>query len=272
MVPSVTISNAVEQADLHRLSATLATIRSLHERTDSPEHFLKAASGTALAADDAMSNPFQVSHFASAAISVAADNLDALRRLTEGCPPCDPNTMIFATFAHWSLLRAGLENAGRAFWLLRPESRSERVIRALRIQAANVINSDAAEKKTPRGPRKPKAQRIARVKDVAARAGLPRNKVEDQPKYSEIMAYAGDQIAGQPLHAEFLWRAASGATHGDSWAVLSLQDREAVDAADGVTSQRLTVSVRIMSVVTGEAVAVALAALNQFDRRNHPPA
>src|SRR6266487_2012094 len=248
MVPSVTISNAAEQDDLRRLRATFSTIRSLHERTDSPERFLKAAPGTVLAADDAMSEPFQVSHFASAAISVAADNLDALRRLTEACQTCEPNTMTFATFAHWPLLRAGLENAGRAFWLLRPESRSERVMRALRIQAANVVNSDAAQKRTPRGPRKPKAQRIARVKEVAARAGLPRNKVEDQPKYGEIMADVGDQIAGQPLHAEFLWRAASGATHGDTWAILGLQDREAVDAADGVTTQRLTVSVRIMSI------------------------
>jgi hypothetical protein len=107
------------------------------------------------------------------------------------------------------------------FWLLGPEKRSERVLRTLRLQADNVANSDAVAQKLPYGPSKPKAQQTARVKEIAARAGLPPGKAVASIGYGEIVRYAGDFVANEADHVEFLWRACSGAAHGDTWATLS---------------------------------------------------
>jgi hypothetical protein len=126
---------------------------------------------------------------------------------------------------------------------------------------------DAAAKLTTTGPRRTKAQRIADVKDVATRAGLSRGKAVESVGYGDIVRYAGDFVAHEPDHVEFLWRACSGAAHGDTWAILGLQNRESIGAANGVSTEHLTVSIHGLSVVAGEVVAVVEVALDLFDHR-----
>ncbi|WP_187234054.1 hypothetical protein [Actinomadura sp. HBU206391] len=201
----------------------------------------------------------------------AVDHLHALRRMTMDCEVCHPNGMTFQITVHWTLLRAALENGSRAIWLLGPEDRSERVLRVLRLQADNVANSDAAAQKLPSGPTEPKAQRIARVKEIADRAGLSRGKAVAKVGYGEIVRYAGDFVANEADHVEFLWRACSGAAHGDTWAILSLQDREPIDSANGITTMRLTVSVRGLSMVAQEVTALVEAGFGLFDYRDQQP-
>jgi hypothetical protein len=190
--------------------------------------------------------------------------------MVEDCQECTPNGMTFQITAHWTLLRAALENASRAIWLLGPESRSERVLRALRLQAANVTNSDTACRNVPVGPTKPKAQRIARVKHIAARAGLPQGKAVEAIRYSTIVRYSGDFLAHEPDHVEFLWRACSGAAHGDTWAILSLQDRKSIHSENGVSTEQLRVSIRGLSVVAAEVTALVEMSFGLFEHRDQP--
>jgi hypothetical protein len=267
---AVTISDG-EQQDLQRLKQLFSTFDGLGRRITSPEHLLRPAPGTVLAEDDRQSDPFQVSHAAATALTVAVDHLLALRRMTEDCRVCQPSRMTFQITAHWTLLRAAMEGASRAIWLLGPEDRSERVVRALRLQADNVTNSDAAAALLPSGPRRPKIERIARVKEIAVRAGVSAGDAVTTVRYREIVRYAGDLIAHDAGRFELLWRACSGAAHGDIWAVLNLQDRKTIDSANGVTTAQLTVSVSGLSTVARAATALATAGFGLFDRRDRRP-
>lgn len=84
--------------------------------------------GSSLAVDDAALNPFQLSHAVVSALSTAVDHMHALRSLIADAHvvyPC-------ATF---TLLRAALENAATAVWLLTPpDHRDQRVLRRLRLR------------------------------------------------------------------------------------------------------------------------------------------
>ena len=133
-----------EQQHLRQLKQLFPIVDKLLARTDGRERALRPAPGTDLAEDDRLSAPYHVSHAVARAQMVSVDHLHALRRMTEDCSVCVPNGMTFQVTAHWALLRAALENACRAIWLLGPESRSERVLRALRLQADNIEKSDTA--------------------------------------------------------------------------------------------------------------------------------
>ncbi|HEU4346989.1 MAG TPA: hypothetical protein VFR35_04280 [Actinoplanes sp.] len=109
-----------EQADLNHLKRTFARIEDLASRGRTSERVLKPSPGSELAEDDRLSHPYEVSHAAASAMMVAVDHLDALRRMTAACEKCEPNGMTFSVSAHWALLRAALENAARAVWLLGP--------------------------------------------------------------------------------------------------------------------------------------------------------
>ncbi|GIF47531.1 hypothetical protein Afe04nite_20700 [Asanoa ferruginea] len=160
-----------EQELLNRLKQAFARVDDLAARVQTRERMLIPSPGSDLAEDDRLSHPFRVSHAATSALVVAVDHLDSLHRMTVACERCEPNGMAFSVSAHWTLLRGALENSARAVWLLGPPDRAARVTRALRLQTANVAKSDEAEQLMS-GPRNPRAQRIDRVKEIAARAGV----------------------------------------------------------------------------------------------------
>lgn len=259
-----------DQRALQQLTRIFVMIDEFSSRTSSRDTILRAEPGTVLALDDQQSNPFHGSHAAASALVVAVDHLQAIRRMTDGCPSCESTLMTFQVAAHWTLLRAALENACRAIWLLGPAERSERVLRALRVQADNVANSDAAAKLLNPNLVRPKGERIARVKGIASGAGLSPGKAVEPIRYAEIVGYAGNFIADLGDHVKFLWRACSGAAHGDAWAVLSLQERQALDIADGVSTQQLTVSIPALVLVASEVIEVVGMAFGLFDYRNQP--
>src|SRR5690349_15715455 len=93
--------------------------------------------GSALCGDDRRSAPYHVSHEAWQRLDSAVDHLFALKVLIA-------DAGVLPTYAPFTLLRAAIENAASAVWLLDPSSRSERVLRRLRLEAANAKNSDRA--------------------------------------------------------------------------------------------------------------------------------
>jgi hypothetical protein len=74
--------------------------------------------GSMLAADDAALASFEVSHAVQGVLLSAVDHIDALRALVV-------DAKMVHSRAPFTLLRAALENAATAVWLLAPDVQSE---------------------------------------------------------------------------------------------------------------------------------------------------
>ena len=88
---------------------------------------------------------------------------------------------------------------------------------------------------------------------------------------AEIIRFAGQYIAGDANHAEVLWRACSAASHGDTWAALSLHERRITSSNGDVFSAYSSASTRVLTTFVVETMAVVGTAFALYDRRNHPP-
>lgn len=121
---------------------------------------------------------------------------------------------------------------------------------------------------------KPLDVRLDRVKEIAVRAGLDPKLAVKRPDNLEVIHAARKHIGGDEdteRHTEALWRACSGAAHGDAWAGLSLHDKE-VRSRDGhVATLEMTASTRQFVTITSETFVVINSAHNLFDLRNRSP-
>lgn len=262
-----------EQRDLRLLKKSLTNVEGWLTRGARPD-WAAVAPGSPLAGDDKKADPFQVSHAVASAIHVAVEHADALRRLIEGCETCSPGQMTFGLNSYYSLLRGALENAARAVWLLAPDSRQERVLRRLRMQADNIWNSDKAARAMGTTMPKPRETRLDRVREIAVRAGLDAELAVKRPNNLEIVRAAGGCIGGDEetaLHTEALWRACSGAAHGDVWAGLSMHNKDIVDQAGNVATLQMTAATHLLTTVTTETFAVIDMAHRLFDLRSRSP-
>jgi hypothetical protein len=84
--------------------------------------------GSPLKADNNRTAPYQLGHAAWHAISHAVDHLHCLHALIT-------DAQLLNMYAPYTLVRAALENASAAVWLLAPASRSDRITRRLRLAA-----------------------------------------------------------------------------------------------------------------------------------------
>lgn len=260
-----------EQRDLRLLRTSLRSVDGWLTYANRPG-WAAVVPGSALAGDDRKIDPFHVSHAVASAIQVAVDHAHALRRLVEGCQTCDPDQMTFGLNSNYSLLRGALENAARAVWLLAPDLRPERLLRRLRLQADNVVNSDNAAQAMGTSMTKPRESRLDRVREIAVRAGLEGDFAVKRPSNLEIIHAAGEFVGGDDAapHTEALWRACSGAAHGDTWAGLSLHDKDTVSREGNVATLGLTASTGLLTTITTETFVVIGAAHRLFDRRKRP--
>lgn len=261
-----------EQRDLRSLRKSLSAVDGWLDFSNRPD-WATAAPGSPLAGDDKKVDPFHVSHAAASAIHVAVEHADAFRRLIEGCQTCNPNQMTFGLNSNYSLLRGALENAARAVWLLSPDVRPDRLLRRLRLQADNVANSENVAQAMASSMAKPRDVRLDRVREIADRAGLDGAAAVKRVSNLEIIRTAGEFVGGSDAgpHAEVLWRACSGAAHGDIWAGLSLHDKDTVSQRGNVKTLQMTASTGLLTTITTETFAVVNAAHLLFDRRRRPP-
>jgi hypothetical protein len=94
--------------------------------------------GSSLSADDAATAPYQLSHMVGGALLSAVDHFDAFRALVV-------DAQVVHARAPYTLLRAALENASVAVWLLAPSSRDERILRRLRLQWIDSRDGERAQ-------------------------------------------------------------------------------------------------------------------------------
>lgn len=273
MAVTTDASQDQEQRDLHILQAALSQVDGWLASGDRPG-WGTAEPGSPLDGDDRKADPFHVSHAVASAIHVAVDHADALRRVITGCDTCNPQQVTLGLNSNYSLLRGALENAARAVWLLAPSARSERVLRRLRLQASNVLSSDKAARAIGDTMHNARNDRLARIREIAARAGLDAQLAVKPPPSLAAIHTAGEYISrdeGAALHTEALWRACSGAAHGDTWAGLSLHDNDIVSRDGNVAILQITAATSLLTTITTETFVVIDAAHRLFGLRNRPP-
>jgi hypothetical protein len=260
-----------EQEQLQHLMRELSLVDQWLARLEAGPDAMPVAAGSPLAGDDRRSEPFQISHAVTSALVVAVDHAHCVRRAIADCVDCAPGQLTFLLNSYYSLLRGAMENAARVIWLLAPDQRTERVLRRLRLQANNVIQSDALCVIGGIPPKKPKAERLKRVQEIAEKSGIAPAAAVKPPSNREIVRAAGEYIAKDANHTEVVWRACSAAAHGDAWAVLSLHDREEFSRSNDVIMLRTTASTKVLTTMVVEAMAVIKTAFLLHDLRNRPP-
>lgn len=259
-----------EDRHLRRLLTLLEGAKRYEARTQENSRTWAVHPESALAADDAASHPYRVSHGAWQALTVALDHVQCLRvSLLEESDAEHASTRIFMN-AQYSLVRGALENAARAVWCIGPVESLERVTRRLQLVAKEVGDDLRVRELTGAPITKTRGEQVARLSGLLVAAGVSedgaRTAFRQLPSYKDIVRGAGvlTQYGGDAL--EVSWKACSGLAHGDTVATLNFLDRETVES-DGHTSlQRVTGSISLLALTADAAVKMLDRGFHRFEQ------
>jgi hypothetical protein len=148
-----------------------------------------------------------------AGITAAIDHIRCFKdSLITSRTPAGIKTLV-RTHSQYTLLRAALWNASLARWLLAADDRAERITCRLRVEAASIEAMARLHNVTGFILDPAKADRIARLPALAAKAGLTTEQVAESAK----PAGSGEAIRGaaiargsDPVVAQLIWSMGSG--------------------------------------------------------------
>jgi hypothetical protein len=208
------------------------------------------APGSELADDDQHLPGFPGSTLMRIGLDTAIEHMHALGVLFIDAGVAHPHVPL-------TLLRASLQDAAEAVWLLAPDQQDERLLRALRIWYRDFGDRAEYEKIRPQQPgRKTGVDRQADMVALAKTLRLNAGTVGGKLHATSIIAQAAD-LVGQRDEALRLWSLSSGLAHGRYWArLIGLDLVGATPAAGGYT---LTVTASEADVVSLGRVCWALA-------------
>jgi hypothetical protein len=249
--------DAEEQQDLRKLLELVERAKPWEELTSNPSDAWQAQAGSALAGDDAKTNPYQLSHAAWHALTVAVDHLHCLRSSLAGDLKGDRLSVRIHTHAQSSLIRGAIENGARAVWLLGPTRRLIRVTRRLSLEAMEIHHSYQLRELVGAPARRTQDQRKKQLQDLAVAAGVPGLDVKKAlrpPRYSEIVREGGDlTVLGAEL-TEVIWRGCSSIAHGELSGTLGMLDKEILARDKDIAYARVTGSISGLYWTTAGAV------------------
>jgi hypothetical protein len=218
-----------------------------------------------LGADDQRTHPFQTSHAAWHALSHAVDPLHCLRSVLR-----DAHTIHM--YAPYALVRAALENASAAVWLLHPSSRTERITRRLRLCALDVRSGERALRRIGGSRLRPENERLDELRAIAAHAGADAGAAVRRVTYGEVVEEAGAALASGSPATAFVWSLCSGITHGDFWTTINAaQHVELPGAPAGMVSMKITADVEKLKFATTVAVHMTMLGWRLYDERSRAP-
>lgn len=188
---------------------------------------------SALGIADALSAPFRTSHAVSYLRLTAVDHLHALRSLMK-------EAQAQHIFAPYSLLRASIESAASALWIMADPSPRSMAIRSLKLEWANLQDRERAYETMDASDESLVLWR-ADFEQVLAENGMKKEGIKARQK--SILAVIQEASSSYTLgkNPALMWQMCSGATHGRNWVTGMLTMMEATD--DGVSqviSGRLT--------------------------------
>jgi hypothetical protein len=203
------------------------------------------------------------SELAIAALAGGLDHLEAWRQLVVGAGVLPP-------LAYVTLIRAGLEGAVVARWLLEPGlARDERRSRGLGAQRADYEERRKFEEqrgmgRPPRGKRA--TERISDLEKVAKRLGLTIRRPPDRTRLFELYAIPAARPLTRPTLGAELYRVLSGSPHGRQWTMPGTARHEMVEGfPPGQRIMRLTINEEVAATATMLAVAAMSAAIADLE-------
>jgi hypothetical protein len=223
--------------------------------------------GSPLAGDAHKSASLQVAHAAWAGFAHSVDHLHALKALIL-------HAQMLHIYAPMTLLRAAIENAASAVWLLDPAQRLERLRRRLKLAHHEASEAGQVAKLLPAqvmaGVRTAQ-ERMDEIRALAQQLCLDPSDVAGRFSYEKVVREAGEatQLGGD-LTA-FLWRLTSGFAHGRYWATLSTLKRQALPAKGNVLNVQLTNDLDLVLLVAQFAVVLTDRALRLYEQRRRSP-
>jgi hypothetical protein len=249
----------------HHLVTVFSAVDMWRQRTQLASPAPEA--GSSLRKDDEVTHPYQLSHAVGGALLSAVDHLDALRALVQ-------NAHVVHARAPLTLLRAALENAAIAVWLLAPTQRDERVLRRLRLQWDDSRDGERADSLMGAESRLSRDEWRDTLEGVARARGLAEVQISavtrQKAMFSSIVRTAGDEARGLTgRDALFAWMAASGIAHARLWAVLSpvLSRVEVPGAVEGNVGLMLSASDRALVLISGITARMVGEGWRLFDER-----
>jgi hypothetical protein len=251
-----TYSGELSEEAKRSLLLTFNAAAGWRPRTDRRPEQVYARSS--LLKDDEVTFPYLISQCARGALVSAVDHLDAFRALLQ-------DAHVVHARATLTLLRAALENAAVAVWVLAPANRSERVLRRLRLQWADFQDGDYANRLFTAEPSPSLADRRTELEGIARKRGLTDEQVAQiaarRITFSSIVRTAAREdgfLHFDERAAMFCWMATSGIAHARQWAVLSpaLQRVKVPGAPEGSQNLRLSASDKMLTMAAGAAVVM----------------
>lgn len=235
------------------------------ERAGSPDGHLEPEPGSPMRADDDRAHPYEVSHAVRHCLGHAVDHLSCLRALLG-------DARVVPMYAPFSLVRAVLENACAAVWMLQPPNRAERLTRRLRFAVTDIRNGEEVKQITGQEGPRPERERIAEICAIAGRAGIDGAVVSRGPGYKEIVQAAGGGTGPAADVTYLSWKLCSGMAHGDFWPTWSATNRvELPGAPEGTGTFRIEANIKLLLYVTALAVKMTGRGFELYDQRCRPP-
>ena len=210
---------------------------------------LRAKPTSELGDDDRRTSWLHLSHYVASCMSMATDNLAATKQLL--LP--DGEQFEHRVIAHFPLLRAALESASTALWVLRPDLQRDRIIRLLQLRRTDVdydltlIKAAAklADLSTPQGRSASQAairgsvarrkRHMQQMTKIAKAEGISVNDyASGAPGHGVIVEQATDYPDLNGNYASTVWRLISGLTHPSPLRMMSTSKHgDTVDNEDG---------------------------------------
>nr|WP_176704963.1 hypothetical protein [Arthrobacter sp.]AXV46578.1 hypothetical protein pA58H2_p32 [Arthrobacter sp.] len=220
-----------ESQDLHRaLGKLFSEVEEWHRLTADT---LSIHPNSALGIADALNAPFRASHAVSYLRLTAVDHLHALRSLMK-------EAQAQHIFAPYSLLRASIESAASALWILADPSPRSMAVCSLRLEWANLQDRERAYE-TMDASDKTLALWRAEFEQVLAKNNMKKEGIKARQKSILAVIQEASSSFNLGKNPALMWQMCSGATHGRNWVTGMLTMMEATD--DGVSqviSGRLT--------------------------------
>ncbi|WUK64991.1 hypothetical protein OHA75_20375 [Streptomyces coelicoflavus] len=259
-----------EDRYLRRILALLDSARPFENLTQSDSRQWQVQPGSALAGDDAKTDPYQVSHNVWNALSVAVDHLHCFRSTFADDVKDKSVSITLHTHGQYSLLRGAFENSARAVWMLGPAQRLIRVQRRLCLQAGEHKNSDRMRALLQQQPKRPLDVRMQQLTDLVIRAGTDAAEAKRALRpvpYSEVVREAGALMSMGAAEAETVWSSCSSLAHGDVYGTLSVLERNIVDTQGRVHLTQVTSSPMVLFWATDRTVAMMQRGFDLFKER-----
>ena len=218
------------QDALEYLTQLFSEVEGWHERV-STTHSVHAASSLGVANE--LSGPFQASHSVGYLLLTAVDHLHALRTLMK-------EAHAQHVFAPYSLIRAALEAASAALWILAEDDPREIAVRALKLEYVN-LRDVANAYRTVGAPMTDTKARMELLDGVISRNRMQRDGIKASPPGSLKILEAACKAFDAGDTPVLMWQMCSGAAHGRNWVSGFLTMMEARNDPEAkIISGRLT--------------------------------